>query len=301
MHTQQPVVGVVGVGNMGAPMAARLLDLGYRVVVRDVRSEATALLGARGAAIASTSAEVAAQADVLLIVVVDAGQIDDVLFAGPAPAAPVLRAGTLVCLHSTIAPADTARIAGRLAEGSVQLVDAPVSGGPARARDGSLSMMVAGSAAALELAAPVLASLARRIFPCGDRPGAAATVKLINNQLAAVNLAAGAEALALAERAGLDPRLVASVVAASSGQSWIVSDRYDRWLAGDRAPRAHASVLAKDVALACRMAESFDAPARMAAAAAACYRAAIAAGLGHEDDAILLELARRSPDTGLTD
>lgn len=297
MGTKPVTVGIVGVGNMGGPMAARLLDLGHRVVVRDLRPEAAAPLGSRGARIALSSAEVAAEADVILIVVVDAAQIDAMLFTGPAPAAPVLRAGTVVCMHSTISPGEAADFADRLSTWGIRVIDAPISGGPARAREGTLSMMVAGSADAIEGVAPVLTALATRIFRCGDRPGLAATVKLINNMLAAVNLAAGAEALALAERAGVDPKLVADVVAASSGQSWVVSDRYGRWLAGDRAPRAHASVLAKDIALACRLAESLEAPAHLANAAAGRFRAAMAAGLGREDDAILLDLARDRPDT----
>ncbi len=123
------------------------------------------------------------------------------------------------------------------------LVDAPVSGGPKRAADGTMTMMVAGDDAARARCAPLFAAIAGTVFHVGARAGDAAKFKIVNNLLAAVNLAAGAEALALAAKAGLDPALVVDVVNASSGGSWIFADRMPRALAGDYAPRAAARIL----------------------------------------------------------
>jgi 3-hydroxyisobutyrate dehydrogenase len=190
-------VGVIGVGNMGAPMAARLCERGFAVAVRDLRPEAEAPLGAT---VARSAAELAAAVDALCVVVVDAAQIEAALFTEPQAAHTALRAGQTVLLHSTIAPQEAAAIAQRLAALGVQVLDAPISGGPARARAGTLSIMAAGDEAAYAWAQPVLAALGDRVFHVGAVPGRGAAMKLVNNLLAGVNLAAAAQAFALGAR-----------------------------------------------------------------------------------------------------
>ena len=140
-----------------------------------------------------------------------------------------------------------------------------------------------------------LRRLSSRRWPPGDlssasSPGTAATYKVLNNQLAAANLAAGAEAMAVAIRAGLDPRRFLDVVNASSGASWIVDDRMQRALDGDATPRAATALLNKDVGLAVEVAAAFDCEVPLALAARAAFAAAMAAGYGAEDDASLLQL-----------
>src|SRR6202008_2723774 len=141
------------------------------------------------------------------------------------------------------------------ARGALAL-DAPISGGPARARAGQLSMMVAGTSAAFERAQPVFDALAARVFNVGAAPGLGATMKLVNNLLAGAYLAAGAEAFAIGRKAGLDPQTMAQVFGASSGQSWILDDRLARLNVGDARPRAQMHILAKDVRLAVELARS---------------------------------------------
>jgi 3-hydroxyisobutyrate dehydrogenase-like beta-hydroxyacid dehydrogenase len=175
------------------------------------------------------------------------------------------------------------------------LVDAPISGGPARARAGTLSIMAAGDDSAFASVQPVLAALGDRVFRVGSSVGQGAAMKLVNNLLAGVNLAAAAQAFALGARAGLDPRTMLEVVNASSGASWIGADRAARALAGDFAPRAHTKILAKDMQLALAFARQLDAPVPLGEEAAAMFRAALAAGLGEADDAALFTLAQRPP------
>ena len=206
---------MIGVGNMGAAMVHRLLDNACSVTVRDIRSEAEAPLLDRGATRAASPAALAATSDVILVVVVDAAQVRAVLFDGPEPAAPALRQGQCVCLQSTIAPDDTAQIAARLAERGIMVVDAPISGGPARARAGTLSIMASGDSTAIRCAAPVLELLSARLFVVGPRPGQGAAMKLVNNLLAGANLAAAAEAFALGQRVGLEPQTLVDVIGAS--------------------------------------------------------------------------------------
>jgi 3-hydroxyisobutyrate dehydrogenase-like beta-hydroxyacid dehydrogenase len=169
------------------------------------------------------------------------------------------------------------------------LVDAPVSGGPRRAAHGTMTMMVAGDAEALARCKPVFAAMAGRVFDVGDTPGDAAKFKIVNNLLAAVNLAAGAEALALAVRAGLDPKQVVDVVNASSGGSWIFADRTPRALAGDFIPRAAAKILAKDVGIAAEFAARLGQDATFANAARIAFQGLVDAGYGDEDDAAMFK------------
>ena len=155
-----------------------------------------------------------------------------------------------------------------------------MSGGPARARAGTMSLMVACREDVFARHAALLAALADPVFRLGERAGDGARTKLVNNLLAAINLAGAAEALALAERVGLDPARTLAVIERSSGQSWIGSDRMARALAGDAAPRAHTTLLAKDSRLAMAMATAAGAEAKLGAVAAATFADAVAQGRG---------------------
>lgn len=287
-------IGVVGIGNMGMGIALRLLDGGHAVTVRDLRPEREVLAAAQGATVAPNAAAAARRADLLIVVVVDAAQCVDVLF-GDGGAAAALPAGSAVMLCPTIAPTDAERIAQRLAAAGIGCIDAPMSGGPLRARDGTMSLMVACWHALFERYETVLRQISSRLFLVGERPGDGARIKLVNNLLAAINLAGAAEALALAWRVGLDPALAQAVIEQSSGASWIGSDRMPRALAGDLSPRAHVSLLAKDSALALAMAEAGGAHTPLGSAAAARFRLACEAGWADFDDAALYDLARLRP------
>lgn len=282
-------VGVVGIGLMGLPIALRLAGRGHAVRVHDIDPARVALAAPLPAA--TDAAALASGSDVLIVVVVDAAQTEEVLF-GARGAAATLRPGAAVVLCPTIGPADTERFAAALAARGLDAIDAPMSGGPARARDGTMSLMVACPDDAFERHAPLLREMASQLFRVGTRPGDGARTKLVNNLLAAVNLAGAAEVLALATRLGLDPMLTLDVVEQSSGQSWIATDRLRRALAGDRAPRARTSLLAKDSALALEMARQLDgtAPA-LGEVAAATFAGACAEGWSGADDGCLYERA----------
>jgi L-threonate 2-dehydrogenase len=281
-------VGVIGAGAMGMGVVRSLLRAGFPTHVRDIRREAEAEASRLGAVCRPSPAALAAACPVVILLVVDAAQIETVLF-GPGGAASALRSDGIVMVGSTIAPGDVEAFASRLA---ADLVDAPVSGGPARAADGTMTMMIAGRTAALDRLAPVLAAIAGKVFRAGSRPGEAAKLKVINNLLAAVNLAAGAEAMALAAKAGLDAKLVRDVVNASSGGSWIFADRMARALEGDYAARAATRILAKDAGLAVDLAAHCGAPATFALAARDAFAQAVAAGFGEQDDAAMYRFGR---------
>lgn len=282
-------VGIVGVGNMGGGMAARLLDLGWSVRVRDLVAGKVEAMQAMGAVPAASPAEAARGAGALVVCVVDAAQCEQVLF-GPEGAAAALPTSAPVLLCPTIAPADVERFAQRLSTTGLRPVDAPMSGGPARARDGSMSLMVACAPEAWDAARPLLEVLSARVFRVGERPGDGARTKLVNNLLAGINLAGAAEALALAGRLGLDPARTLDVIEQSSGQSWIGSDRLRRAVAGDYAPRAHVTLLQKDTRLALEAAQAAGFAGALGPVAHAQFDRAAAAGWADLDDAALYRL-----------
>jgi len=283
-------VGVIGTGAMGGGVVEALARAGIATVARDIRAEAQERAVRSGAAPSSSPADLARRCQAAIILVVDAPQVETVLF-GAEGAAAAFAPGGVVVVSSTVDPAFPESLAPRLAAHGIALLDAPVSGGPAKASAGTMTMMVSGDADAFARVRPVLARITGRLFDLGPRPGDASTAKIVNNLLAGANLAAAAEALAIADRAGLDLRTVADVIGASSGGSWIFADRVPRALAGDRGVRAAARILTKDVGIAVDVAERMGVEATFAQAAYAAFVDALAAGYGEEDDAVLVRRA----------
>jgi len=285
-------VCVIGVGAMGMGIARNLLRGGFRVAVRDIDPEREVLARGAGAQVVGSSREAGAVADAILVVVVDSAQIEQVL-SGPDGLLASLGAGKLVLLCSTIAPGDSVGFAARIGATGAQVLDAPISGGPARAEAGTMSIMLAGPSQALSVAEPLLAVLAGKRFVIGERHGDAAKAKLVNNLMAGIHLMAGAEALALAARLGLDPRQMYHLIAASSGQSWMFEDRMGRALDGDYAPRAQSHVLTKDLTLANEAARSAGVELPLGRVARDLLKATCDAGWRIEDDAAALKYYRR--------
>jgi 3-hydroxyisobutyrate dehydrogenase len=284
-------VGVIGIGAMGLPMAGHLLRQGLAPWVRDVDPRAVEAARGQGLQVCDSAADLASRCDTVVVVVVDGAQIAEVLFGEGGVVHAHRAAGAprqTVVLCSTIAPAETESFQQGLARNGIATIDAPISGGPARAANGSLAMMVAGEPAVVEPCEPLLRALASALYRVGDRVGDGARVKLVNNLLAGINLVAGAEALALGAQLGLDRRMLFEVIRASSGNSWIFEDRMARALGGDFAPRARAAILTKDVGLAVQMAGDAGVATPLAEQALAVYRATLAAGLGDADDAVVI-------------
>ena len=281
-------VGIIGVGNMGAAMAERLARLGWQPWVYDIIPAKAQNLERFGAVALVDTTHIAIETVAIVICVVDAAQTREVLF-GAQGIAPQLQPGQVVLLCPTISPQDVEDIAQRLRAQGVAVLDCPMSGGPVRAREGSMSLMVAGADAAVESCSALLNALSSQVFRISARVGDAARTKLVNNLLAGINLVGAAEVLALAGRLGLDQTRTLDVIAQSSGQSWIGLDRMRRAVAGDLVPRAHMTLLAKDTGLAqdCARSVGFDSP--LGALASQVFAAAVQAGLADLDDAALLQ------------
>lgn len=281
-------VSIIGVGNMGGAMAARLGDLGWAPRVYDLDRAKARSLERFGAVATDNAAQAAINTVATIVCVVDVSQTCEVLF-GPQGIAAHLQPGHVVLLCPTMAPHDVEATAQQLATLGVDTLDAPMSGGPTRARDGSMSLMVAGSDAVVARCAALLSALSSQVFRISERVGDGARTKLVNNLLAGINLVGAAEVMALARRLGLDLSRTLDVVERSSGQSWIGQDRMRRAVAGDWAPRAHMTLLAKDTRLAQEAAHAVGCDSPLGALASGVFAAAVQAGFAELDDAALLQ------------
>lgn len=283
--------GLIGTGSMGMAMAVNLHRKGQPLCVYDIRAQARDQAHAHGITVCASAAEVAAQSALIILVVVNAKQIDQVLFGDENRVALAAR-GKTVMLCSTIAPEDTEAIAARLMSLGVAVMDAPISGGPARAEAGTMSIMLAGDESTIARHQPVLDALSDKIFRLGTRIGDGARYKLVNNLAAGINLVGAAEVIALGLKLGLDKDKLLALMCASSGQSMMLEDRMTRALQDDYAPRAHAHILTKDVALGCAMAKAAGQSVAMSASALEVLKATLACGYDDLDDAAVLKILR---------
>lgn len=284
-------VGVVGVGNMGGAMAQRLLAQGWSVQVCDVDASRSAALQALGAQVHARAGELARASAVVILCVVDAAQVDAVL-SGQQGLLAGLQPGQVVWVCPTLAPSQTLAIAQRLQAIGVHTLEAPMSGGPLRARDGSMSLMLAAPDALVASQQVLLAALSNQVVRISGQVGDGARAKLVNNLLAAIHLVGVSEALLLAQRMGLDPAKALSVMACSSGQSWIASDRMPRALAGDSVVQAHMGLLGKDTGLAMQAAQEVGFSGLLGPVAAATFAQACDQGWAERDDAAMLAFLR---------
>ncbi|MES2977630.1 MAG: NAD(P)-dependent oxidoreductase [Pseudomonadota bacterium] len=282
-------ITIIGAGNMGGAMAGNLLGKGWTVDICDINPDVLPALQAQGASVIDAPCNARPDCTTFIVSVVDAPQTEEVLF-GDFGLARVLKPGACVMLCPTIGPEDVENFARRLATLGVHAVDAPMSGGPVRAAEGSMSLMVACDEAVHRALRPVLDALSSKVFHIGSRPGDGARTKLVNNLLAGINLVGAAEALAMAERMGLDVARTLEVIEQSSGQSWIGSDRMRRALAGDYAPRAHVTLLEKDTRLAVEAARQVGFEGPLGDTAAGVFRQAHQQGMAGLDDAALYRL-----------
>jgi len=290
-------VGVVGLGSMGGGMARALLRGGHVTFGFDVdpaRVAAFADDGGHTGELAGRAGEV----DALVLVVVDAAQSEAVLF-GSADVAARLARGTLVIGCATVAPVAAQAIEAELAGRGLHYLDAPISGGAAKAAAGELSIMAAGSAEAFTRAEPLLQAMAAKVFRLGDRAGPASAMKMVNQLLAGVHIAAAAEAITFGLRHGVDTATTLDVIAQCAGTSWMFANRGPHIRDGDYTPRSAVDIFVKDLGLVGDMARQARFSAPLAAAALQQFLAASGSGLGGEDDAAVAKVYARNAGIAL--
>ena len=285
-------VGWLGLGAMGAPMAGCLARAGHAVVAYDIVPGRAAALAADGVQAAESVTGTVRDAELVAIMVATPDQVDEVLF-GPGGAADALAAGTVVMIMATVGPEAVAEVAARLG-GEIAVVDAPVSGGVRRAAAGDLLIMVSGADDAVGRARPLLDALARSAPVVGPEPGDGQRMKLVNQLLCGVHIAAAAEALAFAESLGLDPGACWRVLRDGAAASFMFEDRGARMASGEfEPPRSALDIFVKDMGLVSAAAEHTGAAAPLTAVTRRLYQEGHERGLGRKDDAALIEVLRQ--------
>jgi 3-hydroxyisobutyrate dehydrogenase len=283
-------VGFVGLGAMGVPMALNLLKAGHAVRGFDVRAGAAEALVNAGGSAAASAAEAARDAELLWLMVVSGEQAQSVLFDQGAAAA--LPAGAIVAMGCTQAPALAARTAERLAAMGLRVLDAPVSGGTKGASAAALTIMCSGDEATLQRAKPVLDAMASRVFDCGRAPGMGSTAKLINQLLCGVHIAAAAEAMHLAERAGVSTKTMHEIISVSAGNSWMWGDRGPRMMQDAPPVTSAVDIFVKDLGIVLGEGRVLKAGLPLAAAAMQMFLAASGLGHGAADDSQVIRAYR---------
>ncbi len=286
-------IGCIGLGKMGVPIAERLIQAGHRVVAFNRSRGSVDRLAGLGATAAGSVEELAGEVEFLLTALPTPESVAEVYRRIAANARP----GLLCIEHSTVSPDMSRECAADLAARGASYVDAPVSGGPAGAEGGTLTVMVGGEEGAFERARPVLEAYGKNIRLCGP-VGAGQAVKLVNQLLVAIHTAAIAEAAVLGERLGADPGVVLDLIGTSFGASAMLSRNLPRFISRDFAPATPIDLIAKDLGLIHAEARGAGVPIPLGAQVEQRFLEAAARGLGRLDMAALVQLFEAAAGQG---
>lgn len=281
-------LGVVGLGSMGLGAACSAVRQGVPTWGYDPRPEARAAFAAAGGRAAGSLGELAAHCDAVLVLVLNAAQTEDVLF-GAEGLATHLKRGSVVIASATVDPALPPVWEAALAERGLLLIDGPVSGGAAKAAAGQMTVMASGRPEAFAALGALGEAFAGKVHRLGDRVGVGSTVKMVNQHLAGVHIAAACEAMALGIQAGADPQQLYEVITQAAGNSWMFENRVPHILAGDYTPLSAVNIFVKDLGIVLDAARGLRFPLPLAAAAHQLYLATSAMGHGAEDDSAVIK------------
>ncbi len=282
-------VGVIGLGAMGSGMASSLRRGGHAVHVCDARAGVAIAFAVEGGVACTTPGEVARQCAVVVSVVVNAQQTETILF-GPDGVAAAMAPGSVFVMCSTVDPHWSIDTEARLDALGLLYLDAPISGGAAKAASGEMTMMTAGKPAAYEACAGLLETMAAKVYRLGERAGNGSKVKIINQLLAGVHIAAAAEAMALGLREGVDAAALYEVITHSAGNSWMFENRMAHVLAADYTPLSAVDIFVKDLGLVLDTARASKFPLPLASTAHQMFMQASTAGFAKEDDSAVIKI-----------
>jgi L-threonate 2-dehydrogenase len=282
-------VGVIGLGAMGGGMASSLRRAGWQVHTVDARPGVAQAFAAQGGVACGSPAELAQNCDVIVSVVVNAAQTEAVLF-GEGGCAVAMKRGSVFVMCSTVDPAWSAALESRLAERGIAYLDAPISGGAAKAASGEITMMTAGRPEVYEKCGALLDAMAAKVYRLGERAGAGSKVKIINQLLAGVHIAAAAEAMALGLREGVDATALYEVITHSAGNSWMFENRMAHVLAGDYTALSAVDIFVKDLGLVLDLARASKFPLPLSSTAHQMFMQASTAGFAKEDDSAVIKI-----------
>ncbi|MGB0604925.1 MAG: L-threonate dehydrogenase [Candidatus Latescibacterota bacterium] len=289
---------VIGLGSMGSGIAKSLLRAGVETVGYDTDETARQALVASGGTAINELDALPADCDIALVVVVNAEQVEQALM-GPRGAAAHLPAGAVVAVCSTVSPAFARTMAARVEDLGLHYLDAPISGGSARAADGSLTVMASGSPAAFERAQTALDGIASTVHRLSEAAGDGSAYKMINQLLAGVHIVAAAEAMSFGLKNGLDPHTLYEVITGSAGNSWMFENRGQHILDGDYTPHSAIDIFVKDLGIVLDTSSQLRFPLPLAAAASQLFTMAASKGWGALDDAAVAKVYEALSDIDL--
>ena len=281
-------VAVIGLGSMGYGIAQSCVRAGHVTYGCDVVPSQVERFRAEGGA-EGDLAEIAPELDAVIVVVLNAAQTQSVLF-GEDPLVPRLKSGAVVIACATVPPDFARHMEEKCNAAGVHYLDAPISGGSAKAATGQLSIMASARPEAFAAAGPILDAISETVFELGDAAGAGSAMKAVNQLLAGVHIATMAEALTFGMTQGVSPKAFVDVISKCAGTSWMLENRAPHIVAGDYTPHSQINIWPKDLGIVLDIAKSegFDAP--ITAAALEQYMAAVELGLGAEDDAAVAKV-----------
>jgi L-threonate 2-dehydrogenase len=282
-------IGVIGLGAMGSGMAKSLRRAGHNVHVCDARPGAAEDFAREGGVVCATPAAVGRACQTVVSVVVNAQQTEAVLF-GPEGAATDMAPGSVFVMCSTVDPNWSIALEARLEALGLLYLDAPISGGAAKAASGEMTMMTAGKPAAYAACGKALDAMAAKVYRLGDRAGNGSKVKIINQLLAGVHIAAAAEAMALGLREGVDAAALYEVITNSAGNSWMFENRMAHVLKADYTPLSAVDIFVKDLGLVLDTARASKFPLPLASTAHQMFMQASTAGYAKEDDSAVIKI-----------
>lgn len=286
-------VGFIGVGNMGGPMCRNIIrNTNHEVIVFDLNPDAVKACTDLGASAGSSVADVAARSDVVITSLPIPRIVEEVTL-GPGGIAGSARPGSTFIDLSTNSPATARRVHEGMKAKGIQMLEAPVSGGTARAADGTIVIMVGGDAKVFEQQLPLLRSFSGEVVHVGEI-GMGSTAKLINNMLAFCNAAAAAEALMLGKRSGIDLHKLDAVIRNASGMSAGYANMARKAMAGDFAPTFALDLAHKDLRLALEMADELGVPGLIAPQVMNLMRMARGMGMGGDDSASVMRVYEKA-------
>lgn len=283
-------IAFIGLGAMGLPMAENLRKAGHDVTGFDINPDACAAFSKSGGRIAPTVKDAARGAEFLVLMVVNADQAEAALFTNGA--AEAMAPDGLVILSATCSPARAEQIAAKLEAMQRGMVDAPVSGGVGGAKSATLTIMASAPDRVYARAEPCLRTMGSKLVRVGDRPGQGAMVKTINQLLCGVHIAVAAEAMALAEKAGLDTKLLLEIYGGSAAASWMLNNRGPRMIADDAEVTSAVDIFVKDLGIVLDAGRAEKMPLLLSAVAHQLFTAASGMGLGRADDSQVIEAYR---------
>jgi L-threonate 2-dehydrogenase len=240
-------IAFVGLGAMGGQMARNLVRHGFNVHGFDLNPAANDYLQQAGGTIATSAAEAAKNAEAIMLMVVNAAQAENILFDDGALAA--ASEGAVVCLMATCPPKTVEKLSARVIAMRYRFVDAPVSGGTVGAEAASLTIMAAAESGAFAAVRPALEAMGSRLMHVGEKPGQGAIVKTINQLLCGVHIAAAAEALAFAEKVGVDAATVLGIMQETAAASWMLKNRGPRMLQSGPEVTSAVDIFVKDLGI----------------------------------------------------